>query len=62
LDKQHQNMFLDIACFLGGLKINTICWMWNGDYPNPKFEIQNLQHKFLVQWAKNGILYIHEQL
>jgi len=25
LDKQHQNMFLDIACFLGGLKINTIC-------------------------------------
>jgi hypothetical protein len=25
LDKQHQNMFLDIACFFGGLKISTIC-------------------------------------
>jgi hypothetical protein len=25
LDKKHQNMFLDIAYFLGGLKISTIC-------------------------------------
>jgi hypothetical protein len=25
LDKQHQNMFLDIAWFFGGLKISTIC-------------------------------------
>ncbi len=25
LDEQHKNMFLDIACFFGGLKINTIC-------------------------------------
>jgi energy-coupling factor transporter ATP-binding protein EcfA2 len=40
LDKQHQNMFLDIACFLGGLKINTICRVWNGDYLNQKFELQ----------------------
>ncbi|KAH8946829.1 hypothetical protein BDL97_11G007800, partial [Sphagnum fallax] len=31
LDKQHQNMFLDIACFLGGLKLSTICRMWNRD-------------------------------
>jgi hypothetical protein len=44
-------MFLDIACFLGGLKISTICWMWNGDYLNPKFELQNLQHRSLVQRA-----------
>jgi len=61
LDKQHQNMFLDIACFLGGLKINTICRVWSGDYLNPKFELQNLQDSSLVQ-AKDGILYIHEQL
>jgi hypothetical protein len=62
LDKQHQNMFLDIACFLGGLKINTICRIWSGDYLNPKFGLQNLQHRSLVQWAEDGILYIHEQL
>jgi hypothetical protein len=62
LDKQHQNMFLDIACFLGGLKINTICRVWSGDYLNPKIELQNLQHTSLVQLAKDGILYIHDQL
>jgi hypothetical protein len=62
LDKQHQNMFLDIVCFLGGLKISTICRVWSGDYLNPKFELQILQDSSLVQWAEDGILYIHEQL
>jgi len=62
LDKQHQNMFLDIAYFLGGLKISTICRVSNGDYLNRKFELQNLQHRSLVQSTKDGILYIHEQL
>ncbi|KAH8944395.1 hypothetical protein BDL97_13G107500 [Sphagnum fallax] len=56
LDKEHQNMFLDIACFLGGLKISTICRVWNGDYENPKFELQNLQHRSLIEQAEGGIL------
>ncbi|CAM6038560.1 unnamed protein product [Sphagnum compactum] len=62
LDKQHQNMFLDIACFLGGLKISTICRAWSGDYLHPKFGLQNLQHRSLIQWGESRILYIHEQL
>jgi len=62
LDKQHQNMFLDIACFFDGLKISTICQVWNGNYLNPKFELQNLQHRSLIKLAEDGILYIHEQL
>jgi hypothetical protein len=62
LDKQNQNMFLDIACFLGGLKISTICRVWSGDYLNPKFKLQNLQHRSLVQWTEDGILYIPQQL
>jgi hypothetical protein len=62
LDKEHQNMFLDIACFLSGLKISTICQVWNEDYLHRKFALQNLQHRFLIQWVEGGILYIHEQL
>jgi energy-coupling factor transporter ATP-binding protein EcfA2 len=62
LDKQHQNMFLDIACFLGGLKISTICRVWNGDYSHPKFGLQNLQQRSLIEGKKGGTLYIHEQL
>jgi hypothetical protein len=62
LDKQHQNMFLDIACFLNGLKISTTCRVWSGDYEHPNFELQNLQHRSLVECVEDGILYIHEQL
>ncbi|CAN5962451.1 unnamed protein product, partial [Sphagnum jensenii] len=62
LDKQHQNMFLDIACFLGGLKISTICRIWSGDYLHPKSGLQNLQHRSLIQRGAGGILYIQEQL
>jgi len=62
LNKQNQNMFLDIACFFGGLKISTICRVWSGDYEYPKFELQNLQHRSLIEWAEDGILSIHEQL
>ncbi|CAK9216117.1 unnamed protein product [Sphagnum troendelagicum] len=62
LDKQNQNMFLDIACFFGGLKISTICRVWSGDYEYPKFELQNLRHRSLIEWAEDGILSIHEQL
>jgi hypothetical protein len=36
--------------------------MWSGDYLHPKFELQNLQHRSLIQWAEGGILYIHKQL
>jgi len=62
LDKEHQNMFLDIACFLGGLKINTIYRMWSGDYLHPRRALQNLQNRSLIQWVEGGTLYIHEQL
>jgi hypothetical protein len=62
LDEQHKNMFLDIACFFGGLKISTIYQAWSGDYLHPKFGLQNLQDRSLIEEAEGGILYIHDQL
>jgi hypothetical protein len=62
LDEQRKNMFLDIVCFFGGLKISTIYRAWNGDYLHPKLGLRNLQDRSLIEEAKGGILYIHDQL
>ncbi|CAK9278111.1 unnamed protein product [Sphagnum jensenii] len=62
LEEEYKNMFLDIACFLGGLKISTICRAWSGDYSHPKFGLKILQDRSLIEEAKGGILYIHDQL
>jgi hypothetical protein len=55
-------MFLDIACFLGGLKISTIYRAWSGDYLHPKFGLRKLQERSLMEEVEGGILYIHDQL
>jgi hypothetical protein len=55
-------MFLDLACFLGGLKISMICRTWSRDYSHPKFRLKILQDRSLIEEAKGGILYIHDQL
>jgi len=64
LDKDHQNMFLDIACFLVGFNKSTFCRVyWGGDYScNPMLRLHNLKDKSLIKWAKDGSLYMHEQL
>jgi len=36
--------------------------MWSGNYLYPKFDLQNLQDRSLIQWVEGEILYIHEQL
>jgi hypothetical protein len=51
-----------ILLFSSGLKISIISRLWSRNYEHPKFELQNLQHRYLIEWAKDGILYIHEQL
>jgi hypothetical protein len=64
MDKDHQNMFLDIACFLVGFNKSTLCRVyWNGhDSCSPMLVLQNLKDRSLIKWAKDGGLYMHEQL
>jgi hypothetical protein len=64
LDKDHQNMFLDIACFLVGLNKSTVYRVyWNGDDScSPMLGLQNLKDRSLIKWAEDGSLYMHEQL
>ncbi|CAK9235283.1 unnamed protein product [Sphagnum troendelagicum] len=64
LDKKHQDMFLDIACFLVGLNKKTFCRVyWNGDdSPSPMLGLQNLKDRSLIKWMEDGRLYMHEQL
>jgi hypothetical protein len=57
-------MFSDIACFFVGLRLKTFCRIyWNGhDSSSPMLELQNLKDRSLIKWAKDGSLYMHEQL
>jgi len=64
LDKPHQDMFLDIACFLVGFKKSTFCRVyWNGeDSSNLMLILQNLKDRYLIKWTEDDSLYMHEQL
>jgi hypothetical protein len=64
LIKTHQDMFLDIACFFVGFKKSSFCRVyWNGnDSLNLMLMLQNLKDRFLIKWAEDGSLYMHEQL
>jgi hypothetical protein len=64
LYEEHQNMFLDIACFFVGFKKSTFCQVYlNGnDSSSPMLMLQNLKDRSLIKWAEDGSLYMHEQL
>jgi energy-coupling factor transporter ATP-binding protein EcfA2 len=64
LNKKHQDMFLDIACFFASFNKSTFCRVyWNGDDSlSPMLMLQNLKDRSLIKWAKDGGLYMHDQL
>jgi ABC-type dipeptide/oligopeptide/nickel transport system ATPase subunit len=60
LDKKHQDMFLDIACFFTNFKKSTFCRVYSKS--RPMLMLQNLKDRSLIKWAEDGSLYMHEQL
>jgi hypothetical protein len=64
LNEEHQDMFLDIACFFTGFKKKTLCRVYWNAYgsSSPKLKLQNLKDRSLIKWAEDGSLYMHEQL
>jgi hypothetical protein len=64
LDKNKTKHFLNIAYFFTGFKRKTCCQVyWNANgLSHLMLRLQSLKDKYLIKWAKDGSLYMHEQL
>ncbi len=60
LNQPEKDMFLDIACYFGGLKEIIALRIW--DYESSTLELQNLKDRSLVKVNKDGNLIMHDQL
>jgi hypothetical protein len=60
LDQPEKDMFLDIACYFGGLKEIIALRIWDSE--SSTLELQNLKDRSLVKVKEDGNLYIHDQL
>jgi hypothetical protein len=60
LDQPEKDMFLDIACYFGGLKEIIALRIW--DFESSTLELQNLKDRSLVKVNKDGNLTMHDQL
>ncbi len=53
-------MFLDIACYFGGLKEIIALRIWDSE--SSTLELQNLKDRSLVKVKEDGNFYVHDQL
>jgi hypothetical protein len=60
LDQPEKDMFLDIACYFGGVKEIIALRIWDSD--SSTLELQNLKDRSLVKVKEDGNLSIHDQL
>jgi len=60
LDQPEKDMFLDIACYFGGLKEIIALQIW--DSKSSTLELQNLKDRSLLKVNKDGNLIMHDQL
>ena len=62
LDKEEQNIFLAIACFLKGEKRDTAIKIWDQSGWKGFLGFQNLQYKCLVEVDSENCICMHDQL
>jgi predicted ATPase len=60
LNQPEKDMFLDIACYFGGLKEIIALRIWDSE--SSTLELQNLKDRFLVKVNTYGNLIMHDQL
>jgi hypothetical protein len=60
LDQPEKDMFLDIACYFGGLKEIIALRIWDSE--SSTLVLQNLKDRSLVKVKEDGNLSIHDQL
>jgi hypothetical protein len=60
LGQPEKDMFLDIACYFGGLKEIIALRIWDSE--SSTLELQNLKDRSLVKINKDGNLFMHDQL
>ncbi|CAK9254036.1 unnamed protein product, partial [Sphagnum jensenii] len=60
LDQPEKDMFLDIACYFGGLKEIIALRIWDSE--SSTLELQNLKDRSLIKVNKDGNLIMHDQL
>jgi Leucine-rich repeat (LRR) protein len=60
LAQPEKDMFLDIACYFGGLKEIIALQIWDSE--SSTLELQNLKDRSLVKIKEDGNLFMHDQL
>jgi len=60
LNQLEKDMFLDIACYFGGLKEIIALRIWDSE--SSTLELKNLKDRSFVKINKDGNLIMHDQL
>ncbi|KAF8019157.1 hypothetical protein BT93_H3902 [Corymbia citriodora subsp. variegata] len=62
LEKQEQEIFLDVCCFFVGFDVRIATYMWDSCEFCPEYSLEVLKQRSLLKIAKGNRLWVHDQL